>query len=798
MQIMSSEKHCFRIVALVGIVVVVLGCSRRLDTSFGVSGSAEVALSLAVDSAGSQITVGTTKAAAEEAVGIDPHEDLAIYVINTKNDTLARWKNYNALPSSKIKFTPGAYKIVAEYRPEGGVRYPSFDRYIYRAEEKFVLEAGDHHECNLVAGLACGKITVQFDEGFSYYYPNYSVDIRTVGTEFLNFKKNDTQRSGYFEPGTVRLRFHLITQDFELLTFSPTPLPAIRAGEHYRLTVAVGADHGNTQVIILRTETETNPVQEVEFEVPRYFLPKDAPTYTTTGFTHGVAQTVFEGEQAEWSLRAEVPGGIASFVLRIGEADNVLRERIGLAAGQNEIDLAGLPAGDPMRQRLQKAGFRWGEALNSPEDAAISTLVWVDFTEAMRARADHSRAEYDFGFVLTDNYDQQLEPGGAPVAVRASIDYPEVQLLQPKETDIWSSTAYFTVQANYDIYNGQHPTLQYRRKTADGSAAWNDAVEGDDLTVSPLSMAGGDYRVQYELTGLNPGAEVTEGREYEFRVLVNEDRISEVYALTTEARQPLPNRDFTASTESALFGVRYVFDGGWATRNPASAGQLSAGNVGATERTCLNTTYPEQTVGSGESWVVMKTSYWGRSDYKSGLIASWTFSDSKQNITAGILYLGSYQHTLSSKSSGSAFSSQNQWEELTAETLGRGIGWPSRPTSLSLDYIFLPKEDDDNRDRGYICVAVYGIPDSGGGEIEIAKGEVYLDPYGGKRETAAPLAVGLDYSRTDVKATKIDVFFSSSERYGMGAGPACKGNVEPDPYTGNVLKIKDVRLNYEK
>lgn len=786
----------FRIVALVGIMLAgVVGCSRRTDTPFGVAGSAEVSLSLAVDSVGGEVSFGTTKAT-DPVEAIDPHEDLAIYVINSRNDTLARWKNFNSLPSSRLKFTPGAYKIVAEYMPDGGARFPSFDSYVYRAEDKFVIAAGDQRTCDLVAGLACGKISVAFDESFSYYYPNYSVDIRTTGSDFLNFKKGSVQRSGYFEPGTVRLRFHLITQDFDLLTFSPTPLPAIRAGEHYKLTVSVGADHGSAQVIVLRTETETNPVQEVEVEVPRYFLPKDAPTYTATGFVSGVSQTLFEGEQAEWSLRTTVPGGISSFVLRIGAGDDVLRDRLGLSAGQSEIDLAGLPAGDPMRKRLQDAGFRWGEALNSPEDAAISTLAWVDFTAAMLAHTDHSAAHYDFDFLLTDNYGQTLDPNGGAVEVRATVEYPDMKLVPPVPADIWSSTAYFTVQANYDLFNGQHPTLQYRRKI-DG-ATWSDAVEGDNLTVtasSAVDVAGGrPYAVQYELTGLNRGTDIGQesGREYEFRVVVNENRTSPVYALTTETRPYLPNRNFNAYTESALFGVRYVFEGGWATRNPVTTGMKDA-KVDDTKDWCVNTTYPEN------GWICLQTRYWGRSEKRWGVTSAtykWSLDRSVHiNKIAGIFYVGKYDYKLTHHEAEYSSTYFYYYDELEEEYLkeGRGIAWPSRPTSMTLNYIFLPKEDDNTRDKGYIFVGVYG-EDTNGAEVEIAKGEVYLDPFSGKRETATPLTIKLDYSRTDVKATKIDVFFSSSEHYRKEDSPACNGNT----YTGNVLKIKDVRLNYEK
>ncbi len=749
-----------------------VSCTERGEAPFGTTGDAEVCLSVGVDATENEQAI-STKAGQPT---LDPYKDLAVYVINTHEDTLARWASFDAVPAT-LRFTPGAYKVVAEYRP-AGFDLPAFEAYLYRAEEKFVVRSGDRLQLDLVAKLAASKISVEFDPSFDHYYRSYSVDIRTVGVDSLRFKKGES-RCGFFMPGSVRMRFNLVTQEGKELVFSPAPLAKAKAADYYKLKLKVTSTQGDAQVIVVGSDG-TNPEKEVMIEVPQYFLPKDKPEITSMkGFVSGASQSVFEGEVSQWSMAATVPGGISSFVIRMNDgASGVLGQKLG---GVDAVDLAGLAADDPLRGLLKEAGFVWCEGLNSPEDAAIATNVWLDFTDAMVAQADGSAAQYDFNIELTDNYGQTPDDGGTgvcPCVVKAEIKIPTVLFEAPQPGDVWTAQTEFTVKTDYDAMSGVKPKLQYRRKTA---TEWNNTTEGDNVTVTAQPNDNGMYVLRYKMTGLQPGT------DYVFRTETS-GRYSGEQAVTMEADTQLPGFEYTE--ESVLYGKKLIFNS-WQTRNPASAGQIQSGNLGANELTCLNTTYLEQI--NGESWVAMKTAYWGRAEYRAYAWNAWQHDPSKQNITAGILYLGAYNYELSSKESNKSPGIQvHKYEELTSETLDRGVAFASRPTALSLDYIFQPKDDDGNRDQGYICVVLYGT-DANGAEVEIAKKEEYLDPHDPKL-SSTPLTIPITYTNTELKATKIDVFFSSSENYGKDDEPKCNGTT----YVGNILKIKNLKLNYER
>ncbi len=776
---MSKQRLGFRNALLaVGVVAMAVSCTERGEAPFGTTGDAEVCLSVGVDATENEQAI-TTKTGQPV---LDPYKDLAVYVINTHEDTLARWASFDAVPAT-LRFTPGAYKVVAEYRP-AGMKIPAFDTYLYRAEEKFVVRSGDRLQLDLVAKQATSKISVEFDPSFDHYYRSYSVDIRTVGVDSLRFKKGES-RCGFFMPGSVRMRFNLVNQEGKELVFSPAPLAKAKAADYYKLKLKVTSTQGDAQVIVVGSDG-TNPEKEVMIEVPQYFLPKDKPEITAMkGFVSGDWQSVFEGAVSQWSMAATVPGGVSSFVIRMNDgASGVLGQKLG---GVDAVDLAGLAVDDPLRGLLKEAGFVWCEGLNSPEDAAIATNVWLDFSDAMVAQADGSAAQYDFNIELTDNYGQTPDDEGTgvcPCVVKAEIKIPTVLFEAPRPGDVWTAQAEFTVKTDYDAMSGVKPKLQYRRK---GVTEWNNTTEGDNVTVTAQPNEGGMYVLRYKMTGLQPGA------EYVFRTETSGRYYSDEREVTMEEAKQLPNQDFSAyHEEPALYGTKLFFDS-WATRNPASAGQMDAGHLGANALTCLNTTYLEQI--NGESWVAMKTSYWGRAEYRAAMVLweSWTHDPSKQNITAGILYLGTYNYELSSKESNQSPGVKvHKYEELTAEMITRGIPFASRPTALSLDYIFLPKDDDGNRDQGYICVVLYGT-NASGAEVEIAKKEEYLDPHDPK-PSSTPLTIPINYADTTLKATKIDVFFSSSENYRKDDEPKCNGNT----YLGNILKIKNLKLKYER
>lgn len=825
------------IFGLGALLLTVAGCTKRDDTPFGMQGDAEVSLSIGLDSAENEQTVGGSTKAAQPV--LDPYKDFAVYVINTHQDTLARWASFDQVPA-KLKFTPGAYKIVAEYKP-AGVKIPAFDTYIYRAEEKFVIKAKDNLHIDLTAKLATAKVSVEFDPSFDFFYQSYSVDIRTVGVDSLRFAKGEA-RCGFFEPGSVRMRFNLKTQEGQVLTFSPTPLAKAKAADYYKLKLKVSSDQGSTQVIIIGTDDELNPDKTVTIEIPKYFLPKDKPAFTAIeGFADGVEQDVFEGAVPKWSVKANVPGGVSSFVIRLNDgATGVLGSKLG---GQTVIDLASLPENDPLRSALKAAGFVWSEGLNSPEDASISTNVWLDFTDAMKANADGSEARYDFSIELKDNYDQVPETSH-PCRVKAAIKAPTVKFADIAAGNIWSTRAFFTVQANYDLVGGTRPVLQYRKTS---SQNWINAEEGTGGNAIVTALNGGApdgngfYSAQYELRGLQAAT------EYEFRVFANGREVVPSQAVwTTEQKLGIPGVSAdgsfaggwneTAST-TGLGVVVQAPPTGWATRNALTTSQRNlstnpntgSGTEAWSEVSANNgTTLVPNPANLVRKAVQLRTTGWGQGSYSNNIVenpgeiyaagpagkgGSIAQGAAVRNTSAAILYLGAYGFDPASLVQETR---TYVWYEKTGTFLGMdrvtkrtnyipyerynggetinetGAAFASRPATLNFQYAFTPSADGSPKEF-LVRAEVYAADGTKVGGVSWNSGTAVANM------TSHTLKI--DYTDLTKSAATLKLFFSSDVRWSdvgtPNGGPDYTKKTDGNLHIGNVLLIDNVTLGYD-
>lgn len=819
---------------MVWAAVLAVSCTKRNDTPFGTTGEAEVRLSVGLDLTENEQSI--TKADAPVLV---PEQDLAIYVMNTHEDTLARYASFNDMPKT-LKFMPGAYKVVAEYKPEG-TKLPAFDTYVYRAEEKFVIAAGDVLDISLLAKLATAKISVEFDENFSFYYTDYSVDIRTTGPDSLRFAKNES-RSGFFEPGSVRMRFNLTTDKGETLTFSPEPLAKADAADWYKLKLKVSSDQGTSQVIVIGTSDELNPEQDITVEIPRYFLPKDKPSITTNNFTSGVSRSVFEGEVPKWSVSAKVPGGVYSFILRMNDGvSGVLGTKLG---GVDVVDLAALPKDDPMREKLKAAGFVWSAGLNSPEDAAAATDVWLDFTNAMVAQEDGATATYDFNIELTDSYNQNPEVD-YPCVVKAEIKSPNVTFSEITAGNIWSTRAFFTLKANYDMMNGVHPTLQYRKTS---SSDWNNAVEGADVTLTALDggAPGSDglYTVQYVLNGLQAAT------EYEFQVVSNGKTFRPSQATwTTEEMLSVPGLvdggfgggwDPEAST-TALGVTVQAPPTGWATRNVLTTSQRAlsvnpdtgSGTIPASDVSANNGAVLVINPGNYLRRAVQLTTIgWGQGTYSNSTVEypgdpsgvwgnPWLIADPGavnqgsvvRNTSAAILYLGSYAFDPASLTQQTEV---YEWYKYNRTILGQkwcdftktnfpyeqynggeavsetGAPFASRPSTLTFQYMFTPSKEGSDK-AFLIKLGVYSEDGEQIGGVSWSDGTAV--------SAMTTRTLDIDYTNTSKRAATLKLFFSSDVRWeNVGipnGGPDYAVTTDGTPHIGNVLLIDNVQLGYD-
>lgn len=826
---------------MVWATLVVVGCSRRDDAPFGTQGNAEVYLSLELDNSENEQSLSK----ADVHPTLDPYSDLAVYVINTHEDTLARWASFNEVPST-IKFTPGAYKIVAEYKPQG-TKIPGFDSYWYRAEEKFTIQAGDKLPIALVARLAAAKVSVEFDDSFDFYYQYYSVDVRTAGTDSLRFDKAET-RSGFFMPGSVRLRFNLLTADGQLLQYSPEPLAKANAADWYKLKLKVSSDQGNAQVIIVGTDDELNPEKDITIEIPQYFLPKDKPTITELqGFTNGQEQSLFEGEVSQWSVAANTPGGLSSFVIRLNDGETgALAKKLG---GVTSVDLVALSADDPLRAKLKEAGFVWSEGLNSAEDAAIFTNVWLDFTNVMVADGDGTTVNYDFTVEMTDPYGQSPD-ANYPCHVKATVKDPKVVFAPITQGNIWANRAFFTIQADYDLNTGKHPVLQYRKTSA---TEWNTAVEGSDVIFSMPDGgwmgSNGLYSAQYMLRNLQPGT------EYEFQVVLNSKVVAPEQAVwTTESLLSIPGvtdggfaTGWDAASVTTDLGVAVQAPpAGWATRNVLTTSQRALsvnpdtgeGTVAVSEVSANNGTSLVANPGNySRKAVQLRTTAWGQGTYSNANVENkgsavgvegtttpllGSHGEVKQaakvwNASAGVLYLGNYAYDPASLSQQTyiykwwkyygtivIFGEQVIWTETSfpyelyngGETMTEsGTAFASRPATLSFQYTLTPVQGSKG------CYVRAELLAQDGSSIATAE---WTSAAAQTNMTTQTLR--FNYTNTTTPAATLKLLFSSDADYttvgtssdaNPPASPVVVKQTDGSPHVGNVLLIDNVALGYD-
>lgn len=759
------------------------------------------------------IEYGQTKL---EIPNLDPYEDLTIHIENSNQDTLIRWKNFNAVPSV-VKFTPGAYKVVAEYGPDQSL--PVFEdemtTHHFRAENKFVIAAGDEIQVDLLVKMATTMVSVTFDESFDYYYGKYEVDIRTAAEDFITFRKGET-RKGYFEPGAIRMRFNLTMKDFTELTYSPPAIANGAAATHYKLNLKVNSDAGSGSIVDINTDESTDREIVYDIEIPQYFLPKDGPSVTNVnGFQNGVDMgNVIEGSIPGWDLSAQMPGGLGSFLLTVKDPDSFLAQRL----GTTQVDIAALAVDDPMRTQLKELGFAWTSALNSPEEAEIATSLWFDFTDVMVA--DGNETDYEFTITIADPYEQSVDCDVKVCMVPARI------AMTTGQGYMWATKAEFIVETNFDMATGTMPALYYRKN---GAQTWNMAIEGQEVSYdhsySPDSPdPETPYSARYVLKNLQTDT------EYDFFVSLNTlQTMPETFR--TESIVQIPNSDFeTFGTTERFGGILQYNWNGWATRNSLTTGQTAysknANGQGANETTVTevssnNGTEVQFNPLDYSNAIQLQTTGWGRGTYSNPTIEAPgaiivgggepAIASRVRNASSGILFLGEYSYnpfgtaeeTWTYRPGAIGTSSvKYPFDTFNGESIEEtGILFGSRPSAFKFQYKFTPIISTAN--PFLIRAQVYGDVEG----VETLLGEAILSH---NEETAmAYHTVTFDYDENYryVPATKLKVFMSSDSDLSVLAATSSTKTVEgKSPYVikrqagkhyGNTLLVDNLELVYE-
>jgi hypothetical protein len=292
---------------------------------------------------------------------------------------------------------------------------------------------------------------------------------------------------------------------------------------------------------------------------------------------------------------------------------------------------------------------------------------------------------------------------------------------------------------------------------------------GNTYAIATSSTDGSQY---VTVSGLN--AEST----YLARVEVNGIKSNSV-SLTTEAAPQLPNSGMESwYTEQPFSKYQLLYYAGssssdcaWGTMNNLTTSTGGSGNswtsYGGTAYRATSGTKSTSDAKTGSLAALIRTVGWG-----SGNTAAGTAAGTCSNITAGELYLGSYNSSTSSPNYGYAFT--------------------SRPSALRFNY----KYSTVTAGNGDYGVAEIKVLDASGNVV--ASNSVKITAQG----SYASLTVPLTYEANSAKCEQIQVNFKSS---GNSAAltksstymtfPAF-ANYTDGEYVGSQLYVDDIELVY--
>jgi len=640
-------------IALLGsLAFLIFACSKEKVED--VSGEESCALSFALKTDYTVNEVILTRSAS-----IPAEEDFKVRIENTRAEVLKEWK-YGELPEL-IKVVPGSYKLVGWYGSD--TLLPAFEKPYYYGETKITLKEGNVLDTVVRVNVAAAKVAVAFDESFSFDYEDYFVDIKTVG-DSLRFLKNEI-REGYFVPGKLRMRFGLKPKgSATYYQFYPEAIASVKAKEFYKMTLKAQSENGALSMISITTDSSTIDIP-VEVELPPFYFPKKAPvvTFEADEMTDGNVCTT-EGLSKKAVAMITSAGGLTE--LNIKTVSDTLVAR-GWPA---ELDL--MKATDEQKALLKANGLDWSAEIDTQD--TIKTMVWVKFNDVIKLlnTAPGQTAASAFEICAKDRFAQV----GNECRFGVKVAPPVFEFVNtPGEGNVWAKKVMYDVKYVSEV---RKPVVECRGADGNWKTLETNLTETGENT--------------YECIGKG----LASATNYGFRVRMG-GHVLDAGTYKTEEELQIPNSNFEdwhsyeRSYKAAwVVGTQKVTvwcpwkegdtDVWWATRNPATSSQ----KTGYTNSYCANNGTTSVTV-DGQNAVQIMTIAWG-----GGNTSLVNGGGTKKNISAGLLFLGTYDFTTDDE------------DCLINETITEGKIFVSRPLSLRFKYKYEPLKNESFKIRAII------------------------------------------------------------------------------------------------
>ena len=664
--------------------------------------------------------------------------DFKIEILDQSRAVVREFAKYSKMPP-KVKLEGGDYIVRASC---GSATQSGFEACQYAGEAPVTIVNQQTTTATVTCSLENAKVAVKYGTYLSYRYDSYRVELCPETAPKVFFSKNET-RSAYVPAGNMEVVVYLYKEGDGYYTYTSDPIEVLPK-DFIKLLIETDPNDGKLNLVII-TDEDTDG-REIVIELYEFMQGFPVPSVTGEGFDASGVVVFEEGtapQAARINLKAEAM--IRSCIV---ETDPKLQ-----AAGwPASFDLADPDLNSGTADWLRGKSLKWFEHMNG------SVLASINLAEVGRAIICTAPAlapeDYTFKVRITDTFDQE-----SPQETFTLSILPRILILNEiVSTDMWASK---TTLTGRQLFGGDPVALEMN-----SGGGW-EACPAAELT----RLA--DDNLRWDVKGLAPGT------DYSFRMVYHSRSSNDSRGITEEAVQ-VPNSDFEDWYEYKAEDRSYInqyylhpqgySDPWWATRNPATAGQYTGVE---TAYTTVNTTFPRNENGSRAA--TMRTAAWGAGTTTAGAI-SVIYS-----IFSGVLYIGSYERTLTTGST-----VWIPWEKLNTETITQGHAFPSRPAKLQFDYMYGPYNNDK--------FMAYAIIESGG--TEIARADVTgingVSQLGGMQTVAFDFV----YSRTDLKATNIKILFSSSENMNNNGPPVAKSGIGGGPHWGSTLTVDNLYLDY--
>lgn len=263
--------------------------------------SFEGRINVSVDADGN-LSAGASRSNVDE---VSPDvNDFALKIESADGGVSNTWNRFETFQPVSVEV--GTYTVTATY---GDANTEGFDALSYFGDTTVEVIKDETATASITCTIDKARVSISYTDSFKSYFTSYSAYITSSKGNKVVYGTEET-RGAYFVPGDLQLYLEVARPGVsEKITLNPKNFNA-EIKHDYHLTMDVDASTATLSIIFNDDPAST---ENVQIEISDESLNAPAPAFTPYGFTSGENQEVLEGETVSDKLEAylNAPSGLA-------------------------------------------------------------------------------------------------------------------------------------------------------------------------------------------------------------------------------------------------------------------------------------------------------------------------------------------------------------------------------------------------------------------------------------------------------------------------------------------------------